>query len=250
MIYYYSFLALFVSGVIAYCIGSIPFSLLISKCIYKIDIREVGSHNAGGTNVGRIIGKKAAILVISLDIIKMLISCWIVYFTIEFGLKNYLYDFAFLGKQHYTIYTYFAGLCCAIGHSFPLFADFKGGKSVAVFFGFMLATNIYLLIITVSVFFIIFAKKRIVSISSILTVCVTTLTTLVLAILNYIVPNNIFLGGFVFTKNHYLSPDLFLFVIMLVFALLVVFRHRQNIIRLRKHTEPITHYRKKEDNAK
>ena len=109
--------------IIGYIIGSIPWGLIIGKVFYKKDIRQYGSGNLGGTNAGRVLGKKAGIAVIVLDALKALILMVI---------ARFIYPEA-------IAYT---GAAVMVGHCFPLFANFKGGKGVACAFGYLLALGI------------------------------------------------------------------------------------------------------------
>ncbi len=107
-----------------YVLGSIPFALVIGKVFYKTDVREHGSGNLGGTNTGRVLGKKAGVAVIALDLLKVVLAVGI----------------ASLVGPACAILT---GLCCCLGHAYPIFAHFKGGKAVASMFGFLLSISIF-----------------------------------------------------------------------------------------------------------
>ena len=105
--------------ILSYLFGSIPWSLVIGKVFFHKDIRTEGSGNLGGTNAGRVLGKKVGIIVIVLDALKAFFSML---------LASYIAKDAII----------YAGLACCIGHCFPIFAQFKGGKAVATSFGFFL----------------------------------------------------------------------------------------------------------------
>ena len=107
---------------LSYLLGSIPWALVIGKVFYGKDIRLEGSGNLGGTNAGRVLGKKAGVSVIVLDALKGLIAMLI----------------ANMIAPETIIY---AGLACCIGHCFPVFANFKGGKAVATSFGYLLGIS-------------------------------------------------------------------------------------------------------------
>ena len=109
---------------LGYLLGSIPFALVIGKLFYKTDIRNFGSGNLGGTNAGRVLGKKAGISVIACDILKVVAAVGIVS----------IFD------REASIW---AGLAAAFGHCYPIFAGFRGGKAVATMFGFLLSTSIF-----------------------------------------------------------------------------------------------------------
>lgn len=105
---------------IGYLLGSIPFALVIGKVFYKTDIRQAGSKNLGGGNAGRVLGTKAGLSVMTLDILKVTLAIWLAS-LMPGGESNMIA----------------AGLAAAIGHCFPLFAGFKGGKAVATMYGFL-----------------------------------------------------------------------------------------------------------------
>ena len=111
--------------ILGYLLGSIPFALVIGKLFYKTDIRQYGSGNLGGTNAGRVLGKKAGISVIVLDVLKVVLAA---------GLAS-------LVSEPAAIWT---SLACCIGHYYPIFAHFKGGKAVATMFGFLISTSIFI----------------------------------------------------------------------------------------------------------
>ena len=118
-----NFIYIVLAIVLGYFVGSIPWALIIGQVFYHKDIREYGSGNLGGTNAGRVLGKKAGMAVIVLDALKGLFLMLIV---------NLIYRPA----------TPFVGLAVIIGHSFPIFAGFKGGKGVASAFGYLLGLAI------------------------------------------------------------------------------------------------------------
>lgn len=110
---------------IGYFFGSIPWGLIIGKVFYKTDIREYGSGNLGGTNAGRVLGKKAGIAVTVLDALKAFVLMTICY-------------------QIMPSATPYCGMAVCIGHCFPYFAQFKGGKAVACSFGYLLALGLFI----------------------------------------------------------------------------------------------------------
>lgn len=113
------------ASIAAYLFGSIPWSLVIGKVFYQTDIREHGSGNLGGTNAGRILGAKAGSFVIALDILKSFIIVTI------------------LSSIDQTL-AILCGMFASIGHCFPIFANFKGGKAVATNAGYILAISIFI----------------------------------------------------------------------------------------------------------
>ena len=109
---------------LGYLLGSIPFALVIGKLFYKTDVRNFGSGNLGGTNAGRVLGKKAGISVIVCDVVKVVVAVGVVScFDLEASI--------------------WAGFAAAFGHCYPVFAGFRGGKAVATMFGFLLSTSIF-----------------------------------------------------------------------------------------------------------
>ena len=114
-----------VAIIVSYLFGSIPWSLIIGKTFYNTDIRDFGSGNLGATNAGRILGKKAFIATAILDVLKAFIV---------------VVAISFIDKDIAAV----AGLFASIGHSFPVYANFRGGKSVATGFGYIIASSIFI----------------------------------------------------------------------------------------------------------
>ncbi|MDR3214677.1 MAG: glycerol-3-phosphate 1-O-acyltransferase PlsY [Bacilli bacterium] len=139
-----------------YLVGSIPFALVIGKTFYHTDIRTKGSGNLGGTNMGRTLGKKAGLSVMILDILKAFILVMI---------AKYLNEIASLNINPYLI-----GLACVIGHCYPIFAGFKGGKGVACATGLLLALNPILLFIAIVLLVINLKIHHMMSLAVIITV--------------------------------------------------------------------------------
>jgi len=185
--------------VFGYLVGSVSWGLIIGKLFFHKDIRHYGSGNLGGTNAGRVLGLYYGFLVIFLDALKAFL---VVYFV-----ALYNKDFAVL-----------AGMMCAIGHCYPLFADFKGGKAVASTFGYLLAiglfvTNDHIMFITaVITFFITLLSTSIVSLSSLIAISSATLMSL-------------------------FQPSLETGLCMLTLSILIMYRHRSNIKRIINHQE-------------
>ena len=145
-----------ISAITGYLLGSVPFALVIGKAFYKTDIRQHGSGNLGGSNAGRVLGKKAGIAVMILDILKVTLAMLLVSLFTE-------------GE----ICLIIAGLFSAVGHCFPVFARFHGGKAVATMYGFLFGMivvagrSILLFLIPLATFLLIIFVTRIVSVSSI-----------------------------------------------------------------------------------
>ena len=233
-----------ISTIVGYFIGSIPFSIIIGKVFYHTDVRDYGSKNAGGTNVGRVLGKKAAYTVIVLDILKNTFCIWLTYYLAKSVFGSYLYDFNYGNQTHYEFYSYLVAVTVSLGHCFPVFCDFKGGKTVTCFLGFLLATNYYLFILSLIIFFALFFYKHIASYASCLTSLVIPFCALSFGVVSYYITNDYLLGGMYFSSDLYFSPDFSYFGSMILITLLLLYRHKENIVRLINHTEPITRYKK------
>lgn len=186
---------------IGYFIGSVPFALVVGKVFYKTDIREHGSGNLGGTNAGRTLGAKAGVLVSVFDVLKGAIAMAIVSL---FSPENIIY----------------AGFFATLGHCFPIFANFRGGKAVSTAVGFLLGITIFLthrpllhFVIPVAFFFVLLYITKMVSLSAMLTLLVASL---ILSI-----------------SQSNLAVTLTFFIITLI----VIYRHKENIGRIRRKEE-------------
>src|SRR6201986_2840626 len=157
MITVYSISAL----ILAYLCGSIPTAVWIGQAFYGVDVREYGSGNAGATNTFRVLGKKAGIPVMLLDILKGWTATNLAYFI---GVST-------TGAYHSIAYTNYAlalGIAAVMGHLFPIFAGFRGGKGIATLFGMILAIHLQAALLCVIVFIIVLLITRYVSLSSII----------------------------------------------------------------------------------
>lgn len=180
---------------IAYLIGSIPFALIVGKVFYNTDIRTMGSGNLGTTNTFRCLGKKAGIAVFILDVSKGIVATFLP--TLALGKLDYLSVF---------------GAFAMIGHVFPIFAGFKGGKAVATGSGVFIFLYPTLSVILVAIFLSTLFLTGYVSLGSIL-ICLTSIA---------------YLGFFE------AGIDKWVMIIMCVF---VIYMHKNNIIRLLNGTE-------------
>lgn len=144
--------------VIAYLMGSIPSAVWIGKFFYKVDVREHGSGNSGATNTFRVLGKRAGLPVLFIDIFKGWSSANLAYFiSVEAP-----------GSKGYTEMQIAFGIAALIGHIFPILAAFRGGKGIATLLGVVLAIHPQSAGIAVAVFLLTFLITRYVSLSSIL----------------------------------------------------------------------------------
>ena len=192
---------LFVS-LIGYLIGSVPFADVIGKAFYHTDVRQHGSGNLGGSNTGRVLGKKAGLAVMTLDLLKATLSVFL-------ATKISAHPWA----------VSLAALFTAIGHCYPVFLRFHGGKAVAALYGFLFALWVigdcsplvfFLPLIT---FLAVLAAFKIVSLSSILSSC-----TAIIYITNINIHRSVFWTTAILT-------------------VLIVLRHHENISRLLSGTE-------------
>ena len=202
-------LAFFIAGLvlcalIGYVLGSLNFALILSKKMYGEDIRNHGSKNAGTTNMMRTYGKKAALFTILGDILKGIVAVSIGAFAMGNVLGGYL-----------------AGLFCVIGHVFPVFYAFKGGKGVATAAAVILMLNPFVFLCVLCVFVITVILSRYISLGSVLSAAIFPLLTFY----TY------------FGTNTYIPYKGFAFLFSFLMALLVILKHRTNLSRLAHGTE-------------
>ncbi|MEC3639172.1 glycerol-3-phosphate 1-O-acyltransferase PlsY [Bacillus halotolerans] len=181
--------------ILAYLIGSIPSGLIVGKLAKGIDIREHGSGNLGATNAFRTLGVKAGSVVIAGDILKGTLAAALPYL------------------MHVDIHPLLAGVIAVLGHVFPVFAKFKGGKAVATSGGVLLFYAPLLFISMVAVFFIFLYLTKFVSLSSMLTGIYTVIYSLFV-------------------------HDKYLLIVVTLLTVFVIYRHRANIKRIINKTEP------------
>lgn len=186
-------------GLISYLLGSIPSALIVSKVGYKIDIREHGSGNLGATNAFRVLGIKPGIIVIISDILKGTIATLIPFIGL------YFFDM--------EVSRLIIGIFAVLGHTYPIFAKFKGGKAVATSGGIILGVYPLLFLAMVLTFIITLYFSKYVSLSSMVTGVVSIIIT-------------------IFTKN------LILFILITALTIFVFIRHKENIKRIKNKTEP------------
>lgn len=144
--------------IFAYLIGSTPTALIVSKSFFGVDIRDYGSGNMGATNTFRVLGPKYGTIVMIIDIVKGMTAVCLFYF-----LPSYLHD-----EWARTNLMVGLGLSAVLGHVFPIFAQFRGGKGVATLFGMMIAIQPVIAASCVGVFLLVLFFTRYVSLSSIL----------------------------------------------------------------------------------
>ena len=187
---------IFLIGIISYLMGSIPFGFILTKIFLKKDIREIGSGNIGATNALRTGNKALGYSTLILDILKAVIP--VIYV-----------------KIFYQEFLYIASLCAFLGHVFPIWLKFKGGKGVATYLGILFAINLYFGIIFIITWFITFFISKFSSLSSLIGAASIPIYLL-------------FLSQF---------DQVIFFTIMFV---LIFFTHRENIKRLKNKEETKT----------
>ena len=192
-------------GSIAYILGSIPTAVWVGKAKYGVDVREHGSKNAGATNTFRVLGKKAGKVVLTVDIIKGALAVLMPFFVSQ-------YAWATDDLIHLQLT---AGICAVLGHVFPLFAGFKGGKGVATSLGVIIGLHPLTALICLGIFLAVFMVFSFVSLGAITAALAFPL------ILHF---------GF----NNQNVP---LTVFSIVLSLAVVITHKKNIKRLLKGEE-------------
>lgn len=210
-------LNLLVIVILSYLVGSIPTSILISRKVRGIDIREHGSGNAGGTNVFRVLGWKYGVLVILLDALKGALAVILI-------ARLYLGSFPFPNAtpfDDFTLVQIIAGLAAVIGHIWTIFADFKGGKGIATALGFLITIITVDMLIAFAIFLLVVFVSRYISLGSI--------TAAVSIPLILVARENIF--GVDIQSYSTILP----FVIAI--ALLVLYTHRANLVRLANGSE-------------
>lgn len=181
--------------ILAYLLGSIPSGLIIGKVFYKTDIREHGSGNLGGTNTFRTLGVKAGIAVTLADILKGTLAA---YLPVLFGID---------------INPLLAGVFAVIGHTYPIFAGFRGGKAVATSGGVLLFCAPLMFLTIFVVFFVSLYITKYVSLSSMLAgICAVIYASI--------------------------NGDIPLLIAVTLLTLFVIYRHRANIKRIMNKTEP------------
>ncbi len=193
-------------ALVAYLIGSISFSVIFTKKLAGFDVREKGSKNAGSTNVLRTAGKKIAILTLVCDILKGVVA--ILFAKLIGHIDNY---------EHVEYLIQVAGLAVVLGHTFPVFFGFKGGKGVATSLGIILLTNWQIGLICLVFALILIILTRMVSLGSVAAAILFPVLTLFIH------------------ENYLVEGDYRIFGILL--GVFVCFNHRTNIKRLLKGQE-------------
>ena len=198
---------------LAYLLGSIPTSVWIGRLFYGIDIREHGSGNAGTTNTFRVLGVKAGIPVFIIDVLKGWIAVKLIYFS----------DYYMPASGSYINIQLVLGMAALIGHIFPVYVGFKGGKGVATLFGVVLAIHPYSALISVGIFAVMLVVSRYVSLSSM--VAGFSFPILIIIVFH--------------------TTTLSLVIFSMIIAILLLFTHQKNIERLLNKEEKKISIKKK-----
>jgi glycerol-3-phosphate acyltransferase PlsY len=191
--------------VAAYLIGSIPTAVLVSKFFFDIDIRDYGSGNSGATNTYRVLGAKWGTIVMIVDMLKAIVAVKLAFFL----------PYAFESDIYLVNMQLGLGLAAVVGHIFPIWAEFRGGKGVATLFGMVLGIQPNVALCCVGVFILVLYVTRWVSLSSIL--ASIAFPVFILVIFN--------------------EPEKLYRVFAITVAMLVLLTHQKNIGRLLKGNE-------------
>ncbi|MCC7031141.1 MAG: glycerol-3-phosphate 1-O-acyltransferase PlsY [Chitinophagaceae bacterium] len=205
----------FILILLAYLLGSIPTAVWVSKYFFDIDIRSYGSGNAGATNTFRVLGAKAGSFVFFVDMLKGFLAVDLAYFIAKYQMDS----------MALTNFQVLLGIAAVVGHIFPIWANFKGGKGIATLFGMILAIQPLVAVCLIVVFMMMLFLTRYVSLSSI---------TASIAF-----PVMIF---FIFRE-----PEIMYRFFALATAILVVLTHHKNINRLLSGNESKVPLFKKKD---
>ncbi len=189
----------------AYLIGSVPSAVWVGKLFYGIDVRDHGSGNAGATNTFRVLGKPAGVMVLLLDVGKGLGAVALMAWLSPYEAES-------IGQVNFKLAT---GVAAVLGHIFPLFAGFRGGKGVATLLGIIIALHWQAALICIGIFICIFLLTRYVSLGSMITaICFPFLLFLV-----------------------FRPVPLSLIYFAMIIAVLVLITHQKNIERLVRKEE-------------
>ena len=197
-----------ITAIIAYLIGSVNFSVILSKKMAGFDVREKGSGNAGTTNMLRSVGKKAAALTLICDVLKGVVAILIAMF-IGWAFKI----------ENQSLLVQIAGIAVVLGHTFPIFFGFKGGKGVATSLGILIMSNWQIGLICLVFGVLLIALTRMVSLGSCAAAVLFPVLTLFI------------------TDNYIVSQGSGYLIYSIILAVIVLFNHRSNIKRIMNGTE-------------
>lgn len=221
------YLLFIIALVIGYFFGSLPGALIVGKIFYKKDVRTMGSGNLGATNVARSLGAWPGFFTLFFDFFKVILATYLVYFIAI----NCYFDVNF---DYVSLSFCLTGLATCIGHCFPIFANFKGGKCVSVIGGFVIGSNWIIMLIGLLTFIITMLIKKIVSLSSIIMAIVATIFCFFPFVKH---------GSFIINYSFIYS------LTILIMAIILIARHRSNIIKLIHHEEKKFTFKKANKNT-
>jgi glycerol-3-phosphate acyltransferase PlsY len=215
-----SWLAVLLTAISAYLLGSISSAVIVSKAMYQEDVREKGSGNAGATNVLRSYGKKAALYTTIGDFLKAVVAVLVGGFLLT---HIQLTGNPMFNEDSIRIVGwYLAGVCCVLGHLYPLYFGFRGGKGVMTSFGMIMILDYRVGLICFAVFCITLAISRMVSLSSVLAVFVAPFLVYVLQ---------------KFVDHRSDEAVTFCVTVIAVVVFTIIFKHRSNLVRIYKGSE-------------
>ena len=197
-----NYLVLSVGAVVAYLIGSVPTAVWYGKAFHGIDVREYGSGNSGATNSFRVLGKSAGFIVMVVDLFKGFLPTQAAVYLINAGLIN---------DPDLIFYQSTFGIAAVLGHIFPVYAGFKGGKGIATLFGMILSIHVEAAFIVALIFFIVLLISKYVSLGSMLGALAFPLVLLM---------------------PRFYPDEPFLIAFGFVVFFIVVITHQKNIVRL------------------
>lgn len=203
---------IFLTILIAYLMGSIAFSVWVGQIFYGIDVREYGSGNAGATNTIRVLGLKAGIPVLLLDVLKGFFAVYLVH--------------VIPGVPNSTDVKIILGIASVLGHIFPVYVGFRGGKGIATLLGVVIAIHPYAALLSIATFAVVFIITRYVSLSSMLA--------------------SLAFPFWIIFK--YKETELSMIIFSVAVAILVLITHQKNIERLINKEESRISFSKKGNN--
>ncbi|HBS10497.1 MAG TPA: acyl-phosphate glycerol 3-phosphate acyltransferase [Firmicutes bacterium] len=254
MIWLFRFLFVFLFSIFGYLIGAIPNSVIIGKLFFHKDPRDYGSHNAGGTNAGRVLGKKAGVIVILLDGLKIVVPFYIVFFLLKkttffLNLMNDGFELnAFgLGNTISDLALYLTALSGIIGHCYSIYLRFSGGKAVSTYLGTACCISYFTFPLCGSLFFGILKCKKFVSLSSLISTSAFTIFSWIIYITYSFNFNNLKIINIL---NNFLwfgyGPNISIYmpIVMTIASIILIIKHIPNIHRLENKSESKIHWMK------
>lgn len=228
-----------IGAIVGYLFGSIVFAIIISKSITKTDIRTKGSNNPGFTNSIRVYGKKIAILVLVLDVLKSVVPVILFYLIYQYVLSLWIGIPSNPSSTNFydpKIFIYIPGIFAIIGHIFPIYFKFKGGKGVATYGGLCICLSPFITLVAIVIIAtcVLITKKM--SIGSLVSACIVPFLVLVPGI-NYLYLYNPQISFFIKDLSSVTVQLLPVFAMLVLMSGLVIFSHRENIKKIINKTE-------------